>query len=72
MLRVRRANPPVLTGGCLRLLLPLLPTFNDIASGLQARAAVRPPLMPPSRRGPELHVNGTTRAATRSDTRKSL
>lgn len=72
MFRKRRAKSPVLTSSCLRLLLPLLPTFNDIASGLQAHGAVLSPLMPPSRHGPLLHFNGTTCTEARSDPRKSL
>lgn len=71
MFRMRLAESSVLTSRCFRLLLPLLPTFNDIASRLQARGAVLSPLMPPSRGGPVLHFNGSTCTQTRSHTRKS-
>lgn len=46
MFRMRRGKSSVLTSGCFRRLLPLLPTFNDIVSGLQSHGAVRSPLMP--------------------------
>lgn len=71
MFRMRHAKRSVLTRGCFRLLLPLLPTFNDIVSRLRAHGAVLSPLMPPSRHGPALHFNRSTCTQTRSDTRKS-
>lgn len=71
MLRMRHARRSVLTRGCFRLLLPLLPTFNDMVSRLRARGAVLSPLMPPSRHAPVLHFDRATCTQARSDTRKS-
>lgn len=63
MFRTRRAQPPLLPSGCSRPLLPLLPTFNDIASGPRAHGAV--PSFPRSRHPADTDLVHETRSETR-------